>query len=972
MQKITLRKQLAWLVIFSSLLYSTITSANDISSYTLFEAGQVRPLALSSDGKKLFALNTPDGRLEIFNVYSDKNKQNVRLKLEASVPVGLEPVALSLRSDNEVWVVNHLSDSVSIVKLGRRSGPYISQTLLVGDEPRDIVFAGHDNRKAFITTAHRGQNLPQDAQLTTPGVGRADVWVYDANLVKNGITEPLNIITLFTDTPRALAVSADGSKVYAAGFKTGNQTTTIHEIFIPDGGEENGGLPSTREDAVGEAQPEASLIVKYDGQHWVDELGGIRDDLVNFKLPDKDVFVIDALANIPDLVSGASGFYSGVGTVLFNMIVNPVNGAVYVTNTDARNENRFEGPGLRLGREHTVQGNFIRNRISILKNNTVTTRHLNKHIDYDQCCAAIPNAENALSIAQPLDMAITKDGKKLFVAGFGSQKVVMYDTEELENDSFEPNLNNQIILTGGGPSGLVLDEKRGLLFTLTRFDNAVAVIDIDRQREIAKSFLFNPEPEAIVEGRRFLYDATISSSHGDSSCGGCHIFGDMDALAWDLGDPDEISINNPGPFKIVLPSSIPRGNPAFRALKGPMTTQSLRGMANHGPMHWRGDRTGGNDETSFQPDGGSFNEEAAFKKFNVAFEGLNGRNDALTDDELQAFTDFVLQLTYPPNPIRNLDNSLTAEQQAGKDIYFGEISDRAFNCNGCHVLDRNGNAEFGVSKPGFFGTDGKNTFVGFPQYFKIPHIRNMYQKVGMFGMPQSLSTTAADNFINADHDFMGDQIRGFGFTHDGALDTLFRFFGAIGFVHSDSRNPGGFPFVPAGTANAEEINAVGIEMRRNVEAFVLAADSNLAPIVGQQTTLTFPPASSQLERLVLLKERADAGECDLVASQGRNTFLYETASESYINADGEVTLFNKEKHGNGKQHYPLPVTFTCAPVGSGNRLALDRDQDGLSNTEECRIGSDPSDANSNLEQGYKYTPMWKAQCIKETHGSHHH
>ena len=30
-------------------------------------------------------------------------------------------------------------------------------------------------------------------------------------------------------------------------------------------------------------------------------------------------------------------------------------------------------------------------------------------------------------------------------------------------------------------------------------------------------------------------------------------------------------------------------------MKGPMTTQSLRGMANHGPMHWRGDRTGGND-----------------------------------------------------------------------------------------------------------------------------------------------------------------------------------------------------------------------------------------------------------------------------------------------------------------------------------------------------------------------------------------
>ncbi len=34
-----------------------------------------------------------------------------------SVPVGLEPVAVAARSETEVWVVNHLSDSVSIVDL---------------------------------------------------------------------------------------------------------------------------------------------------------------------------------------------------------------------------------------------------------------------------------------------------------------------------------------------------------------------------------------------------------------------------------------------------------------------------------------------------------------------------------------------------------------------------------------------------------------------------------------------------------------------------------------------------------------------------------------------------------------------------------------------------------------------------------------------------------------------------------------
>src|SRR6201999_2153178 len=125
------------------------------------------------------------------------------------------------------------------------------------------------------------------------------------------------------------------------------------------------------------------------------------------------------------------------------------------------------------------------------------------------------------------------------------------------------------------------------------------------------------------------------------------------------------------------------------------TTQTLRGMANHGPMHWRGDRTGGNDvPESAQPDTGTFDEDAAFKKFNVAFPALLGRASELTADEMQAFTDFVLQLSYPPNPVRNLDNSLTAQQERGRAFYFNQDadgtpipSDSVFNCNGCHVLE---------------------------------------------------------------------------------------------------------------------------------------------------------------------------------------------------------------------------------------------------------------------------------------------
>src|SRR5204862_615057 len=113
-------------------------------------------------------------------------------------------------------------------------------TLLVGDEPRDIVFAGPGGNRAFITTAHRGQQRVSaalagvpgagDPALTTPGVGRADVWIFDATdlgSVLGGL--PLAIVTLFGDTPRALAASSDGATVYAAVFTSGNQTTPISE-----------------------------------------------------------------------------------------------------------------------------------------------------------------------------------------------------------------------------------------------------------------------------------------------------------------------------------------------------------------------------------------------------------------------------------------------------------------------------------------------------------------------------------------------------------------------------------------------------------------------------------------------------------------------------------------------------------------------------------------------------------------------
>src|SRR5262245_46230996 len=77
----------------------TMRKAQAEPSYWLFETGQVRPLSISPDKKTLFAVNTPDNRLEVFDI------TKAGLKHRESVPVGLEPVAVAARSNNEVWVV---------------------------------------------------------------------------------------------------------------------------------------------------------------------------------------------------------------------------------------------------------------------------------------------------------------------------------------------------------------------------------------------------------------------------------------------------------------------------------------------------------------------------------------------------------------------------------------------------------------------------------------------------------------------------------------------------------------------------------------------------------------------------------------------------------------------------------------------------------------------------------------------------
>jgi hypothetical protein len=613
-------------------------------------------------------------------------------------------------------------------------------------------------------------------------------------------------------------------------------------------------------------------------------------------LPDRDVFIIDAEEDPPVEI----GHVTGVGTILFNLAVNPVNHRVYVSNLESRNHVRFK-PAL--------NGHVVENRVTIIDGTRARPVHLNPHIRYEKPFG--PPGEIEKSLALPAGMEFSSDGRRLYVCALGSGKVGVLDEEGRVVER---------IAVGRGPTGLVLHEAAGRAYVMTRFDHSISVVDLKSRREVeVLSLRYDPEPSFIREGRPFLYDARITSGHGDSSCASCHIFGDLDSLAWDLGDPDGEVVPNPlvRPRPFAHYPLLP-----FHPLKGPMTTLSLRGLRGAGPMHWRGDKNGGG--------GHLFDERRAFLTSRPAFQTLLGKETELAPADMDKFVDFVLALRYPPNPNANIDGSLTPRQEAGKEIFESDGNPNGLGgsgtpCTTCHAPPL-GTSRLAVRTP--------------EQDFKVPHLRNLYQKIGMFGyalpgivsiFPYRLETRPTPH--------MGDQVRGFGYTNDGSVPRLYDFF---------VRPMGLFAF-------KDDPGRSGVQKVREIEAFLLTFPTGLAPIVGQQITLESSTFKSALDRFMILVKRADSGDGDLV--------LFGLAEDTvrgwlYLGEDGGKRHFQSDRRKERVLLSELEATVASGkavltamivPPGSGRRIAIDRDEDGALDRDELDHGSDPADPASKAD-----------------------
>ncbi|MCA9256588.1 MAG: beta-propeller fold lactonase family protein [Phycisphaerales bacterium] len=907
----------------SLLLVTASTEAQ--GSFVNWETPHVHPLDITPDGARLVAVNLADARLEIFEISLGT------LIPMGSVPVGIDPVSVRVRTNSEAWVVNQISDTVSVIDLNTAN---VVRTLKTDDEPADVVFATGSQR-AFVSCSQADSVL-----------------VYDLT----AMDAPPTRIAIEGEDPRALVYNAARNEVCVAVFESGNRSTilgggsTMANGFPPNvvsnaAGPYNGTNPPPNDgpnfnppQKPGNPPPPAvGLVVKQNGAGlWMDDNNGDWTDLVsganaalsgripNWELIDNDVAIIDASTLDVRYATGLMNICMAIG-------VNPGSGDITVVGTDATNQVRFEP---------VLQGRFLRvniGRVDAASGATIAVADLNPHLTYGTTIpfTAVDQSERDKSLGDPRAIVWNAAGSRGYIAGMGSNNIVIIDDAGTRVGRIG-NPNDVAIDVGAGPTGLVLDEANSRLYALNKFSGSISVIDLATESVIDDVPFHDATVPAIKIGRKHLYDTHKNSGLGHIACASCHVDARMDRLAWDLGDPS-------GDMKTFNQNCAPGNNcQDWHPMKGPMTTQTLQDIIGLEPHHWRGDRTG-------------------IEEFADAFEVLQGDDQPLPANEMQEFENFLGTIHFPPNPYRNFDNTLPTSLPLPGHITTGRFgpagqplpNGNAVNglnayrtagldgvqCVTCHTLPTGAGPDMqlgGGFPPTFVpvpvGPDGEHHLAivsvdgSTNVSIKIPQLRNQYDKVG-FNMTQPRSRA------------------GFGVLHDGSVDSIERFvnepvFGvtsdqmtadlvALMLAFAGSDLPQGSPtnlLEPPGPFSQDTHAAVGSQL-------TLADFSSATP--DEIATLNAMEALADTGAVGLIVRTSVAGEQRGARYAGLGVYQTDRAGEMITSAN----LRPLATPGSEQ-------TYTIVVAGMQTRLGVDRDEDGFFDRDEVDACSDPADAAS--------------------------
>lgn len=605
-----------------------------------FLSPHVHPIAVS-DGL-VFVVNTPADTLEVIDA---KTRQIVR-----RIPVGLQPVSVAVRPDGrEVWVANHVSDSVSVIDIRHDSPTRFAVVATIQDFDPLTKATRFDEPAglAFVTAAEPGQ-APAKAYVALSSENRIAI----VDVATRDVTGHL---TIPAQDPRAIAVR--NGRLYVAAFESHNKT----QLSGGRGSEIDGDLVTF--DAWQHAVFNNNVL----------SLGAVLDIIKHPDVPDRDLFVFDTASDA--LVETVEG----LGTLLYGLTVD-AHGRVFVTQADARNDANGRAGTKGHGLAELDNRPFLNRITTVMPGSGEPPRF----IDLEPLPPEQP--AEGMALATPFGVATSDDGSMLVATAAGSDRLftVAVDSGEVLGR----------VTVGSWPTGVAVESSvDGSLeraWVLDAVDDAVSLVDLTDPAEpvvVATLPLVDPTPAIIRQGKRAFHTASASST-GTFSCASCHPDGHTDQLLW------------------VLATPVVSGGEQIM----PRSTMPCRGLRDTEPYHWDGipgDPYGGINSASVHAavpatadptspessirhliDGGLATTMRHDDDTSLNDEAKAGRLSAADRDAMAAF---LLDIPYPPAPKRPYSNVVSDRAREGMRLFHVAGDEdpgkpRPNVCGDCHRL----------------------------------------------------------------------------------------------------------------------------------------------------------------------------------------------------------------------------------------------------------------------------------------------
>ena len=623
-------------------------------------------------GDFAYVTNTPEHAVEVFDTKS--------LKSVRKIPVGIEPVAIAIRPDGkEIWVSNHISDSVSVIDNVPSSPTYhrvvgtIQQIDLESrstrfDEPVGIAFA--NNKKAYVALSSENRIAIIDVQ-------------------KREVTGHLRIPA---QDPRAIVVRDD--KLYVLPFESGNKTQL------------SGGK---KEDIDGK-------LVTFDAwEHSIRHnnilsIGHVTDIVKHPDFPDYDLFIFDTKT---DKILRT---VDTVGTLLYGMTVDS-KGQAFIAQADARNDANGRAGTKKHGLAELENRPFL-NRIT-----KVPAKGKPQFIDLEPLPPEHPCPDKAL--ATPFAIQLSQDESYLIATAASSGKLFTVSTQS-------GKVLGQVE-TGHMPRGIAID-RTGQAWVYNVGDNTVSVVNLTKPEspKVKKSLTLDDPTEEVFKQGRIAFNTASASTTRTFSCASCHPDGHTDQLLWVLKTPIVTGGNQIQP-RSTMPIRGLQDTAPFHWDGIPGDPYGGRNSAHiHGNVEPNSDI---NDETTSTRDlvnGGLAGTMALPGDPTTNDEGKPG---LLDKKERDAIAQFLLQVPYPPAQRRPYTNKLTERAEKGFELFHilgnhEEDKPRPNVCGDCHRMPfwvSTNTPGSGMDAPTWRGAydrylilpQGRLNIVGFPFYKSI-------------------------------------------------------------------------------------------------------------------------------------------------------------------------------------------------------------------------------------------------------------